>query len=263
MNPKTFAAMRAKAARRIEFKSVGLELKELTEDGSFAGYAAVFGNVDAYSDIIESGAFDKTIAEHPVVPILHQHDIYEIVGVSTLIEPDEFGLFVNGKLVLEVERARADYALMRAKALNGLSIGYETIKQDLERVDENTYIRRLKEIKLWEFSPVTFPANELATITDIKAFLTHLRDASLDDVRQAFEADELGSALVADLKEGRVLSEASRLLVEHAIEALQALLTSAAIEREEEAAEETEEPDNKALSTLTDALRQITSPNKE
>lgn len=153
---------------RMEVKTFALEVKDVQDDGTFEGYASVFGNVDSYGDIVERGAFTKTIAEkNGNVPILWQHDPYEPIGVSASMEEDSRGLFTVGKLNLDVRRGAEAHSLMRQKALKGLSIGYRTVKDAIDGAN-----RRLQELDLWEYSPVTFPANQLAAVTAVKsAFL--------------------------------------------------------------------------------------------
>jgi HK97 family phage prohead protease len=105
------------------------ELKELDDTGRIKGYAAVFGNEDKGGDIIEPGAFTKTIQETGgQVPILWQHDRYEPIGVSTSLEQDRKGLLIDGQLNMDVQRAREARSLLNQKALQGLSIGYQTVK---------------------------------------------------------------------------------------------------------------------------------------
>jgi HK97 family phage prohead protease len=142
----------------LDFK---FELKELTDAGEIDGYAAVFGNVDLGGDVIEPGAFTKTIEETGgKVPILWQHDRYEPIGISTSLEQDRKGLRVKGQLNMEVQRGREARSLLNQGAMQGLSVGYKAIKPSYENG-----IRHLKEMALKEFSPVVFPMNPLATAT--------------------------------------------------------------------------------------------------
>jgi hypothetical protein len=173
-------------------KDFPFELKDLDEEaGTFTGYAAVFGNVDLDGDVIEPGAFRKTIRESGgKVPILWQHDRYEPIGVGKLAE-DGKGLLAEGQLNVETQRGREARALMQQGALSGLSIGYKAIKPVYE-----AGVRRLKEIAVREFSPVTFPANELARVATVKGMGSLLRD-----LRLLRETDEEGfKALLAELE---------------------------------------------------------------
>lgn len=147
---------RARDYDTLDFK---FELKELNDAGELDGYAAVFGNVDHGGDMIEPGAFTKSIQESGgKVPILWQHDRFEPIGVSTSLEQDRKGLRVKGQLNMDVQRAREARSLLNQGALQGLSVGYRSVKHSYDGP-----VRRLKEMALREFSPVVFPMNELAT----------------------------------------------------------------------------------------------------
>lgn len=148
----------------MEKKSFKFDLKELNEDGTFEGYASTFDKVDHGNDLIEQGAFKKTLKENDQFPVHWYHRILEPVG-GIHGEEDSKGLFVKGYLVLEVQRAKELYALMLKKVVNMLSIGYDVIKQTW---DANTGIRKLQEIKLWEVSIVTWGMDQEAFITDVK-----------------------------------------------------------------------------------------------
>jgi uncharacterized protein len=140
------------------------EIKQLNEAGELEGYAAVFGNVDLGGDVIEPGAFTKSIEETGgQVPILWQHDRYEPIGVSTKLEQDRYGLRVKGQLNMDVQRAREARSLLQQGALQGLSVGYKAVKKSTVNG-----ARHLKEMALKEFSPVVFPMNELA-LAQVKA----------------------------------------------------------------------------------------------
>jgi HK97 family phage prohead protease len=161
MSEKTDAPKRT--ARKMQFKSFGLEEVQIDEKGQFEGYASVFNNVDRHGDIVMPGAFRKTISENPSVPILWQHDQSKPIGVTMAIREDNNGLLVKGELNLDTQLGREAYSLLKQGALKGLSIGYQVIKDDLAG-----RVRQLKEVRLMEYSLVTFPANELAQVTSIK-----------------------------------------------------------------------------------------------
>lgn len=148
----------------MEKKSFKFEVKELNEDGTFEGYASTFNKVDHGNDLIEPGAFKKTLKENDQFPVHWYHSILQPVG-GIHGEEDDKGLFMKGFLVLEVQKAVELYALMKKKVVNMLSIGYDVIKQSW---DANTGIRKLKEIKLWEVSIVTWGMDHEAFITDVK-----------------------------------------------------------------------------------------------
>lgn len=154
-------------ARRSE---VRLNTKAISDDGQFEGYGSVFGNEDSYGDVVAQGAFAKSLSEHKAAgtmpALLWQHDPSEPIGIYTEMREDKNGLYVKGQLALDVLRGRDAHALLKAGALNGLSIGYRVVEYTWNDDDE---IYTLDEIDLWEVSLVTFPANRLARVTGVKA----------------------------------------------------------------------------------------------
>jgi Escherichia/Staphylococcus phage prohead protease len=180
---------------RKDFK---LRLKGSVDEstGSFMGMASVYNNVDLGNDVVDRGAFDKTLHEGRTFPLLWQHNPGLPIG-SVQINDSEVGLQVKGQLVLEDPQARIALAHLKAKTIKGLSIGYDTIKDTIENG-----VRHLKELRLWEVSIVTFPMNEAAMVTSVK---------SIDDARRvlreaAANPDEK-AALRSLLKEIRSLLE--------------------------------------------------------
>jgi HK97 family phage prohead protease len=145
-------------------------VKEITEEGVFMGYASIFDDEpDSYDDIIEKGSFAKTLLNQGRnkngIAMLYQHDHCMPIGVWDGIEEDNVGLKVTGKLAIKTTNGKDVYELMKMGAIKGLSIGY-TVKR--EEIDNERGCRILKEIDLWEISPVTFPAKISATITNVK-----------------------------------------------------------------------------------------------
>ncbi len=131
---------------------------------TFAGYACLFDEVDLGRDTIAPGAFAQCLARRGSagVRLLYQHDPAEPIGVWARIAEDAVGLKVEGCLTLEVARAREVAALVRAGALDGLSIGFKAVEA---RTDPRTRVRRITRIDLWEVSVVTFPMQPRARIT--------------------------------------------------------------------------------------------------
>ena len=160
---------------KLETKRASLALEEVEIDGSFSGYASVFGLPDLGNDVIEKGAFAKSLASRKSsgVRMLWQHDAAEPIGVWTDIREDARGLYVEGRLAKGVARAREALELMRAGGLDGLSIGFRTVKA---RKDARTGLRHITEADLWEISVVTFPMLPQARINNLKADLPTVRD---------------------------------------------------------------------------------------
>lgn len=134
--------------------------------GHFEGYASVFNVVDRGNDLILPGAFKQSLADRGAngIKFLWQHDPKEPVGILDEIYEDAKGLYVRGRLILDVERAREAYQLLLAGALDGLSIGFHTLKSK-QRADG---VRLLAQVDLWEISLVTFPMNQLARVSFFK-----------------------------------------------------------------------------------------------
>lgn len=161
--------MRVEPVRRpVERKFAGVALEDVEADGAFSGYASLFGKVDLSRDAVEPGAFRKTLRRRgpESVRMLFQHDPNQPIGRWTELREDARGLFVRGRLTPGVARSREVLALMRAGALDGLSIGFRTVRATK---DAGTGVRRILEADLWEISVVTFPMLPEARIDRVKA----------------------------------------------------------------------------------------------
>jgi HK97 family phage prohead protease len=132
----------------------GLALKE---GQVVEGYASVFGQVDRGGDIVERGAYATSLAalksDGRSVKMLWQHDPAQPIGVWEEVREDGRGLFVKGRILDGVDKGREAAELVAAGAIDGLSIGYRTIRS---RKDDNGR-RILTDLELWEVSLVTFP----------------------------------------------------------------------------------------------------------
>ena len=141
----------------------GLELKfaggkpVMTEGAVIEGYASRFGLPDQGGDIVAKGAFGASLARLAAkgdkVRMLWQHDPTKPIGVWDEIREDETGLWVKGRLLSEVALAREAATLIDAGAIDGLSIGYRTVRAEKDQKGR----RVLTEVELWEVSLVTFP----------------------------------------------------------------------------------------------------------
>lgn len=157
----------------LETKFLPLDLKagKMTDDGRFRqieGYGAVFGNVDSYNEIIAPGAFTKSIATKEP-KMAWQHDLRTLIGRWDEVREDDHGLMMRGRVATRTERGAEAAELLEMGALKGLSIGFNTVKSE---VDHESGIRRLTEIDLWEVSLVSVPANPLANVTGFKSIET-------------------------------------------------------------------------------------------
>ncbi|WP_439542638.1 HK97 family phage prohead protease [Hyphomicrobium sp.] len=150
-----------------EVKFTSLDFKRADIDGTFEGYASLFNREDLGRDVVLPGAFRESLAQRGArgVKLLYQHDANQPIGVWTTLQEDSRGLYAQGRLMRDVTKAREVMALMRAGALDGLSIGFKAVRARRDRV---TGVRRLEKIDLWEISIVTFPLLPEARITSAK-----------------------------------------------------------------------------------------------
>lgn len=150
-----------------EVNLLSLDIKSLALDGNFEGYASLFNREDLGHDIVMPGAFRESLRERGAngVKMLFQHDPTQPIGVWTKIVEDARGLHVRGRMMSEVAKAREVMSLMRAGAIDGLSIGFRMVKGARDRLG----VRRLEKIDLWEVSIVTFPMQPEARVTTVRS----------------------------------------------------------------------------------------------
>jgi len=123
--------------------------------------------------IIEEGAFSKTLLERKgKVPVLWQHDTREPIGLPLELVENAAGLYIKGK-ISKTDVGDKALTLLRDGALRGLSIGFDPIKWNMEKERETDRewdaIRHITELRLWEVSLVTFGADPLATVTEVRS----------------------------------------------------------------------------------------------
>lgn len=186
------------------------------DDGAgMSGYASHFLSVDSYGTAIKRGAFRKTIRERgDKIPVLWQHNPDTPIGKPTLLKEDTTGLFFNASISEGTTHGRDVMALLRDGVPLGMSFGFQTIKDraatDDDQLDYSgapdffkgkhgkAEVRVIEEVRLWEISAVTFPANEQATINDVRAIaeadaitslIEHMRAGTLTDDQAALVAD--------------------------------------------------------------------------
>jgi len=159
----------AEQLQQIAYKSIALDLKAAPgEDGLFEGYASVFGVVDQGYDVVERGAFTKSLNTRKP-KMLWQHDTTQVIGVWENVHEDDRGLFVKGRILTEVAQGKEALALLKAGAIDSMSIGYLTVVS--ESADQGR-VRKLMEVDLFEISLVTFPMLPDAKVTDVKTLTT-------------------------------------------------------------------------------------------
>lgn len=162
----------------VLYKTVPFEVKADVDAFEFEGYAATFEepeNYDSWGDIIDPGAFDETIKDHgpssanPSIKILWQHMWEEPIGLPVDMSTDSKGLYVRGRLS-KTSANRDRMILLSDRVIDKLSIGFMTRAVEwLEDVATSWGwpVRKLLKVALFEFSPVTFPANDNAVITSV------------------------------------------------------------------------------------------------
>jgi HK97 family phage prohead protease len=156
MRAKLSGAVHKRPEMRLGARAVKLNEASAAPDGSFSGYASLFGVRDTGGDIVLPGAFRACLAARGArgIRMLFQHDPAEPIGVWDDIREDDRGLFVRGRLLAGINRAREVHCLLRNGGLDGLSIGFRVIK-GWRGPEPGT--RRLAQVDLWEISIVTFP----------------------------------------------------------------------------------------------------------
>lgn len=191
---KSLARGAKQQGRKTEYKTLQFNVDEYDEEqGIFSGYGAVVGNLDDGGDIIEPGAFTKTIAEgweRVKILVLH-NDCLLPIGRPLELREDAKGLYIKAK-ISDTATGRDVKVLLKDGVLTELSIGYDPIVFDY---DEHG-IRHLREVKLWEVSVVTWAMNPEATITGYKA------------AEAADRAAKIVTDAASDIKEGRKISSA-------------------------------------------------------
>jgi HK97 family phage prohead protease len=173
----------------VERRDFTFKIKSVDEAGKFTGLAAVFNSVDLGGDKILPGAFTRTLAAGKTFPLLWQHDPAQPIGTVKATETQQ-GLAVEGQLLLSDATGLKAYNLLKAGVIKGQSIGYETIKDQM--VGD---VRELVEVRLWECSIVTFPMNESAMVTGIKAMSDDTRGEHLKAInvhRKAIDRHQRG-----------------------------------------------------------------------
>lgn len=174
---------------KVRYIDRPFEVKSVGKDGTFEGYGSVFGELDSYRDIVMPGAFNKSLqddflSKDRLVPMLWQHNDRTPIGVYSEIHEDQKGLYVKGECNMDVQLGREAHALMKQKALSGLSIGYTTVTAEW---DEKQLTRKLLQVNLWEVSPVTFPAGDSARVQSVKSMMELLTLSDAEDyMRDAY-----------------------------------------------------------------------------
>lgn len=189
---------------KAEYKDVPLDLEhkfvrlgETVElDGALeiSGYGSLFGLKDQGGDVVLKGAYEKSLkalkAKGRSVKMLWQHDPSQPIGIWDVVREDARGLYVKGRLLLDIEKGREAAALIEAGAIDGLSIGYRTVRAEKSGPQQDgKSVRLLSELELWEVSLVTFPMLPEARIgADVKGDDPFKADTMMRDLAQALQS---------------------------------------------------------------------------
>ena len=191
------------------------DVRAADNGAGLSGYASHFYSVDSYGTAVKRGAFRKTIRERgDRVPVLWQHNPDTPIGKPTELKEDRTGLFFHAAISEGTTHGRDVMALLRDGVPLGMSFGFQTIKDRAAEDDDELdfthapdwtkgkdgrkQVRVIEEVRLWEISAVTFPANELATINDVRAvaeadavssLIEHMRSGTLTDEHRALVAE--------------------------------------------------------------------------
>lgn len=222
--------------------------------GVVEGYASIFGNIDSDKDMIMPGAFSKTIAERgpgsakPRIKHLWQHNSWDPIGIPIELREDDKGLyFVSqfGKDQFSQDKLQQHIDGI----ITELSIGYNTIKsEDIADQDGKVEYRKLTELKLWEYSSVTWGANSLTEVISAKG----------QDIDMLSELNKRIEALGKALKNGKYTDETCEQF-EAEINKIQEIIKSLGTPEPVKPTQEDQEPtvDNKTiLETILKALKQ-------
>jgi len=152
----------------MEKKTLEFKLDNINADtGVFEGIGNKTDFKDFAEDIISKGAFQRSVAKK-MPKLLWQHKTDEPIGIFTEAFEDGEGLKVKGQLLInDVQRAKEAHALLKAGAIDGLSVGFSIPAGGAEMKKDGTRI--IKEVNLHEVSLVTFPCNSASTVSSVKS----------------------------------------------------------------------------------------------
>lgn len=171
----------------MERKAFATEFKVSGDGRTVEGYASTFGNIDAVGDVVVSGAYKRTLAHRmDRIKVLRDHE--HPIGKPIEAVEDSKGLYTKSR-ISDTPLGNETLTLLKDGVLDRMSIGYEPVNKE-HGEHEGKQVRFLKEIKLYEWSIVTFPANDAAAVTAVK---------SVEELDRAFHDFKAGRLPAADL----------------------------------------------------------------
>lgn len=188
-----------------EQKTFSFQIKEFDDaQGIVRGYLSTFDNIDETGDRVRPHAFKRTLANkyeykknhntNYLFPVLWQHDTDQPIGGYLEAKEDNIGLFVEMQLDLDVQRGREAYSGLKKGYIFQQSMGYDTLQSEYVKID-GKMIRDLTEVRIWEGSIVTFPANTEAVVTSVKS-ASGSSDWPLGDRNTAWDGAAAHNAIV-------------------------------------------------------------------
>ena len=213
-----------------EFKAFPFECKVNMDSNTFEGYFSIKGNIDDGNDRVIAGAFTKTFGENKKrIKGLYMHDFYKPFSKPIELYEDSKGAFVKGSISL-CSWGQDLKVLMADGVVDEMSFGYDAVKYDYSS-EGNNKVRNLREVKCWEYSPVTWGMNSATSINNVK---------KLDTLEKMLD----------EIKVGRAISNRSKESIQQAIDALMALITE--IEPDEPEKGGTTQKPEKSLQCIND-----------
>ena len=191
-------------------KTSKFQVKESNDDSmTIKAYGSVFGNMDSDKDVIQKGAYTKTIKENgpdgrDMVKLVAQHDISRPIAKITSMKEDDYGLLIEAKFGDWTDSVDY-YKMMKAGVINELSVGFQAVQKD-ENKDGGYDI---KEIKLYEISAVTVAANDKAVVMDVKSNDPLKLVKQVKDKDLAFKLEKEMLKLMSGVQEDSTQAEVS------------------------------------------------------
>jgi HK97 family phage prohead protease len=223
------------------------------KQGIVTGYFASFDTLDDGGDIIERGAFKKSVKERgpdsdkPRIKHLYMHDPWQILGAPQVLKEDKSGLYFETKIVQTTLGADV-LKLYEEGVITEHSIGYDVISAKYDDTVKTPYgpARRLKELRLWEGSSVTWGMNSNTPTTGVKSLQT--------PEHKLKQIDAIEKLLRNGSLETEELFYCLDLWVKQLRDELEALDT----EEPDETTPQVDEPLVKGLDTLCNSLKALT-----
>ena len=221
----------------LEYKDLTGSVKDIDVKGRIiTGYLSNFGNKDFDGDIIEEGAFSKSINERKEqIFFLNQHNWKQPHGKFNVLKEDNKGLYFESNPLIDTTYSSDVLKLYAAGVIKEHSIGFNVIKSDGKNGD-----RSIKEIKLYEGSNVTLGANPDTPFTGFKSTLKEIEDKT--------------SAIYKAIRNGEFTDE-TFILLEYALKQLQQEAYQLGKSLDEPSIQDTNEPIIETIKLFTNELK--------